>query len=130
MAVAVAVAVKRQLTTITTYNIHPATMIQGIPITHFLIVSTLVFFIGIFGFLTRRNLITMLMSIELILNSVNINFVVFNRYLYPDQLQGHFFALFIIAIAAAEASVAIALIINIYRRYTSIEVDNVDEMKH
>jgi len=87
------------------------------------------FFIGIYGFLTRRNLITVLMSVELILNSVNINFVVFNRYLYPDQLQGHFFALFIIAIAAAEASVAIALIINIYRRFTSIEVDNVDEMK-
>jgi NADH-quinone oxidoreductase subunit K len=70
------------------------------------------------------------MSIELILNSVNINFVVFNRYLYPDQLQGQFFALFIVAIAAAEASVAIALIINIYRRFTSIEVDNVDEMKY
>jgi NADH:ubiquinone oxidoreductase subunit K len=105
-------------------------MIAGIPITHFLIVSTLVFFIGIYGFLTRRNLITMLMSIELILNSVNINFVVFNRYLYPDQLQGHFFALFIVAIAAAEASVAIALIINIYRRFTSIEVEDVDEMKY
>ena len=59
-----------------------------IPITHFLVVSTLMFFIGIYGFLTRRNLITLLMSIELILNSVNINFVVFNRYLYPDQLQG------------------------------------------
>jgi len=88
------------------------------------------FFIGIYGFLTRRNLITLLMSIELILNSVNINFVVFNRYLYPDQLQGQFFAMFIIAIAAAEASVAIALIINIYRRFTSIEVDDVDEMKH
>ena len=101
-----------------------------IPITHFLVVSTLMFFIGIYGFLTRRNLITVLMSIELILNSVNINFVVFNRYLYPDQLHGHFFALFIIAIAAAEASVAIALIINIYRRFTSIEVDNVDEMKY
>ncbi len=85
------------------------------------------FFIGIYGFLTRRNLITLLMSIELILNSVNINFVIFNRYLYPDQLQGQFFALFIVAIAAAEASVAIALIINIYRRFTSIEVDNVDE---
>jgi NADH-quinone oxidoreductase subunit K len=99
-------------------------------ITHFLVVSTLMFFIGIYGFLTRRNLITLLMSIELILNSVNINFVVFNRYLYPDQLQGQFFAMFIIAIAAAEASVAIALIINIYRRFTSIEVDNVDEMKH
>jgi NADH:ubiquinone oxidoreductase subunit K len=101
-----------------------------IPITHFLVVSTLMFFIGIYGFLTRRNLITVLMSIELILNSVNINFVVFNRYLYPDQLQGQFFALFIVAIAAAEASVAIALIINIYRRFTSIEVDNVDEMKY
>ena len=101
-----------------------------IPITHFLVVSTLMFFIGIYGFLTRRNLITLLMSIELILNAVNINFVVFNRYLYPDQLQGQFFALFIVAIAAAEASVAIALIINIYRRFTSIEVDDVDEMKN
>jgi len=105
-------------------------MIAGIPITHFLVVSTLMFFIGIYGFLTRRNLITILMSVELILNSVNINFVVFNRYLYPDQLQGQFFALFIVAIAAAEASVAIALIINIYRRFTSIEVGDVGEMKH
>ncbi len=105
-------------------------MITNIPITHFLIVTTLMFFTGIYGFLTRRNLITLLMSIELILNSVNINFVVFNRYLYPDQLQGQFFAMFIIAIAAAEAAVAIALIINIYRRFTSIEVDDVDEMKY
>ena len=105
-------------------------MIQGIPITHFLVVSTLMFFIGIYGFLTRRNLITMLMSVELLLNSVNINFVVFNRYLYPDQMQGHFFTLFIIAVAAAEASVAIALIINIYRKYTSINADDVDKMKY
>ena len=101
-----------------------------VPITNFLIVSTLMFFIGIYVFLTRRNLITLLMSIELILNSVNINFVIFNRYLYPNQLQGQFFALFIVAIAAAEASVAIALIINIYRRFTSIEVEDVDEMKY
>jgi NADH:ubiquinone oxidoreductase subunit K len=56
--------------------------------------------------------------------------VVFNRYLYPNQLQGQFYAMFIIAIAAAEASVAIALIINIYRRFTSIEVGDVDEMKY
>lgn len=105
-------------------------MIHGIPITHFLIVSTLVFFIGIYGFLTRRNLITMLMSVELILNSVNINFVIFNRYLFPDKLQGHFFAIFIVAIAAAEASVAIALIINIYRKYTSIESDAMNKMKY
>ena len=61
------------------------------PLTHFLIVSTLMFFIGIYGFLTRRNLITMLMSIELILNSVNINFVVFNRYLISRSAAGTFF---------------------------------------
>jgi len=104
-------------------------MIQGIPIYHFLVVSTIMFFVGVCGFIIRRNLITMLMSIELILNSVNINFVVFNRYLYPDQLQGHFFTLFIVGVAATEAAVAIALIINIYRRFSNIEVENVSEMK-
>ena len=104
-------------------------MIQGIPIEHFLIVSTIMFFIGVCGFIIRRNLITMLMAIELILNSVNINFVVFNRYLYPDQLQGHFFSLFIVGIAAAEASVAIALIINIYRKLQNIDVENVNELR-
>jgi NADH-quinone oxidoreductase subunit K len=104
-------------------------MTGSIPIQYFLIISTLMFFIGIYGFLTRKNLITMLMSIELILNSVNINFVVFNKYLYPQNLQGHFFSLIIIAIAAAEAAVAIAIIINIYRNFRSIDVDNVDEMK-
>jgi NADH:ubiquinone oxidoreductase subunit K len=105
-------------------------MLSHIPIQYFLIVSTLMFFTGVAGFIIRRNMVTILMSVELILNSVNINFVVFNRYLFPDQLQGHFFALFIIAIAAAEASVAIALIINIYRRFNSIEVENVSEMKY
>ncbi len=87
------------------------------------------FFIGIYGFLTRKNLITILMSVELILNSVNINFVAFNRFLYPDQLQGHFFSLFIIAVAAAEAAVAIAIIISVYRRFTNIDVERVDSMK-
>ncbi len=101
-----------------------------IPLTYFLIVSTLMFFIGVAGFIIRRNLITILMSVELMLNSVNINFVAINRYLYPDQMQGHFFSLFIVAIAAAEASVAIALIINIYRRFNSIEVTEVNEMKY
>lgn len=105
-------------------------MISNIPIHYFLVVSTIMFFIGIYGFLTRRNLITMLMSIELILNSVNINFVVFNRYLYPDGLQGHFFSLFVIAVAACEAAVAIAIIINIYRRFSTINVEDVSEMKY
>jgi NADH:ubiquinone oxidoreductase subunit K len=105
-------------------------MIEGIPIQHFLIVSTLMFFIGICGFIIRRNLITILMAVELILNSVNINFVIFNRYLYPDQLQGHFFAIFVVGIAAAEASVAIALIINIYRKLKNIDVENVNELRY
>ena len=104
-------------------------MTAGIPLSYFLIVSTLMFFIGIYGFLTRKNLITILMSVELKLNSVNINFVAFNRFLYPDQLQGHFFTLFVIAVAAAEAAVAIAIIISVYRRFTNIDVERVDSMK-
>ncbi|MHC1706053.1 MAG: NADH-quinone oxidoreductase subunit NuoK [Bacteroidales bacterium] len=105
-------------------------MLYGIPLEYFLILSTLMFFVGVYGFLTRRNLITMLMSIELILNSVNINFVAFNRYLFPDKLEGHFFSLIVIAVAAAEAAVAIAIIINIYRHFTNINVENVHEMKY
>jgi NADH-quinone oxidoreductase subunit K len=70
------------------------------------------------------------MSVELILNSVNINFVAVNRYLYPNNLHGHFFTIFIIAIAASEAAVAIAIIINIYRKFSSINVENVSSMKN
>jgi NADH-quinone oxidoreductase subunit K len=87
------------------------------------------FFIGIYGFLVRKNLITMLMSLELILNSVNINFMAFNKLLYPQHLEGMFFAVFVIAVAAAEASVAIAIIINIYRRLVNIDVESIDHMK-
>ena len=88
------------------------------------------FFAGVYGFLTRRNLITVLMSVELMLNAVNINFIAFNRYLFPHKLEGMFFTLFIIAVAAAEAAVAIAIIINIYRRFATINVEDVHEMKH
>ena len=105
-------------------------MNEGIPLNYFIILATIMFFIGIYGFLTRKNLITILMSVELILNSVNINFVAFNKYLYPERLQGHFFTLFIIAVAAAEAAVAIAIIINIYRNFKSINVEDADEMKY
>jgi NADH:ubiquinone oxidoreductase subunit K len=105
-------------------------MYQGVPVTYFLLVSSVMFFVGIFGFIIRKNLITMLMSIELILNAVNLSFVAFNRYLYPENLQGHFFSIIIVAIAAAEASVAIALIINIYRKFASIDADNANEMKY
>ena len=87
------------------------------------------FFIGVFGFLTRRNLITMLMSIELVLNSVNINFIAFNKYVWPNKLDGLFFSIFVIAIAAAEAAVAIAIIINLYRTHQSIDVENAEDLK-
>lgn len=105
-------------------------MNSGIPLQFFLILATIMFFIGVYGFLTRRNLITILMSLELILNSVNINFMAFNRYLFPHKMEGMFFSLFIIAVAASEAAVAIAIIINIYRRFTTINVEDVNEMKY
>ena len=100
------------------------------PLTHILFLSTGLFFIGMYGLFTRRNMITMLMSIELILNSVNINFVAFNKYLYPDKLDGIFFTIFIITIAAAEAAVAIAIIINLYRSHKSIDVEAAAELKY
>lgn len=105
-------------------------MIVDIPLTHILFVSAGLFFIGAYGFLTRRNMITMLMSVELMLNAVNINFIAFNKYLYASQLDGLFFSIFIITIAAAEAAVAIAIIINLYRSHKSIDVDETSEMKY
>ncbi len=102
---------------------------NSVPLEHILFVSTALFFIGMYGLFTRRNLIAILMSIELILNSVNINFVAFNKYLYPTQLDGVFFAIFIITIASAEAAVAIAIIINLYRSHQSIDVDDAAELK-
>lgn len=101
-----------------------------VPLAHILFVSTALFFTGMYGLFTRRNMISMLMAVELILNSVNINFVAFNKYLYPDKLDGVFFTLFIITIAAAEAAVAIAIIINLYRSHRSIDVEEATEMKY
>ena len=100
-----------------------------VPLLHVLILSSALFFLGVYGFFSRRNLITMLMSVELILNSVNINFVAFNKYLFPHQLEGVFFTLFIITIAAAEVSIAIAIIINLYRRFNTIDIDDTNTMK-
>lgn len=105
-------------------------MMEHVPIAHVLVVTSTMFFIGVYGFLTRRNLVTMFIGVELMLNAVNINFVIYDRYLYPGQIEGHFFALFIIAIAAAEAAVAIAIFINLYRNIRSIDVEEVDKMKY
>jgi NADH-quinone oxidoreductase subunit K len=100
-----------------------------IPLSHILLLSTALFFIGMYGLFTRRNMITMLMSIELMLNSVNINFIAFNKYLFPGKLDGVFFTIFIITVAAAEVAVAIAIIINLYRSHQSIDVEDATELK-
>ena len=96
---------------------------------HYLVVSSIMFFAGIYWFIARKNLLAVLISIELILNSVEINFSVFNRYLYPEHLEGMFFSLFGIAISAAETAVAIAIIINIYRNVQNIDVRHIDTLK-
>ena len=101
-----------------------------IPLDYVLVLGAVVFFVGLLGVLIRRNLISMLMGIELMLNAVNINFVAFNHYLFPQRLEGHFFALIVMAIAASEAAIAIALIINIYRQFGTVSVDDVDELKY
>jgi len=105
-------------------------MIQGISIYEILTLTTVIFFIGVYGFLTRKNLITMLLSIELILNASAINFVVINTYLFPGNLQGVFFSVFIVAVAAAETALAVAIIINLYKLITSVEVEDTETMKY
>ena len=96
---------------------------------YYLVISRIMLLAGIYGFITRRNLLAVLISIELILNSVDINFAVFNRYLFPEQLEGFFFTLFAIGVSACETAVAIAIIINIYRNIRNIQVKNLNELK-
>ena len=105
-------------------------MIQGVSVYEILILSTIIFFIGAYGFFTRRNLIAMLMAVELILNSAALNFMLINKYLFPGHLDGAIFSLFIIAIAAAETALALAIIINLYRLVVSVKTDDLETMKY
>ncbi len=105
-------------------------MIEGISIYEILTLTTIIFFIGVFGFITRKNLISILISVELILNASVVNFVIINKYLFPDVLQGVYFSIFIIAVAAAETALAISIIINLYRQISSVEVEDIEIMKH
>ena len=100
-----------------------------VPVQCFFVLSAILFFIGVFGFITRRNLIAMLISVELVLNAVDINFAAFNRLLYPGEMEGFFFTLFSIGVSAAETAVAIAIIINVYRHFHSDRVDSIENMK-
>ncbi len=104
-------------------------MIAGISIYEILTLTSILFFIGVYGFITRKNLISILISLELILNASAINFVVLNKYLFPENLQGVFFSIFIIAVAAAETALAVAIIINLYRQISSVEVEDTEIMK-
>ena len=96
---------------------------------YYIIPSLIMFCCGVYGFITRRNMIAILISLELMLNAVDINFVVFNRFLFPGQMEGMFFTLFAIAIAAAETALAIAIIINLFRVAKNIDVEDVNDMK-
>lgn len=93
---------------------------------HFLILGACLFAIGIFGVLSRRNIVGILMSIELLFNAVGINFVAFNRYLHPEALWGQGFTLFVIALAAAEAVVGLALVLAIYRGTKTVLVERMN----
>lgn len=96
---------------------------------YYLIPALIMFCCGVYGFITRRNMIAMLISLELMLNAVDINFVVFNRYLYPEHMEGMFFTLFAIAMAAAETALAIAIIINVFRKIKNVDVEDLTKLK-
>ncbi len=95
----------------------------------YLVPSLVMFGCGVYGFLTRKNMIAIMISLELMLNSVDINFVVFNRYLFPDQMDGMFFTLFAIGIAAAETALALAIIINVFRVVRKVDINELTKLK-
>ena len=101
-----------------------------VPVECYFVLSALLFFIGVYGFVTRRNLIAMLISIELVLNAVDINFAAFNRLLFPGEFEGFFMTLFSMGVSAAESAVAIAIIINVYRNFHSDQVNSIQNMKN
>ena len=95
----------------------------------YLIISTILFSLGIYGVMTRRNAVAILMGIELILNSANLNFVAFNRFSGMERLEGQVFSIFVIVLAAAEAAIALAIIINLYKNLNTVDVDEADILK-
>ncbi len=96
---------------------------------HYLSLSAILFSIGFYGVITRRNAIAILMSLELMFNAVNINLVAFNRFVTPTEFIGQIFAIFVIVVAAAEATVGLAIVILIHRNWRSIDADRVNLMK-
>jgi NADH-quinone oxidoreductase subunit K len=100
-----------------------------IPLSWWLIVAAALFSIGIYGVLSRKNAIGILMGVELVLNAVNINLVAFWRYITPNDVSGQIFAIIVITVAAAEAAVGLALVISVYRRRHSAIVEELDLLR-
>ena len=100
-----------------------------IPLSWYLAVAAILFVIGFYGVLSRRNAIAILMGIELMLNAVNLNLVAFWRYTQPDQVAGQVFAIIVITVAAAEAAVGLALFIALYRQRGSVHIDEIDLLR-
>ncbi len=96
---------------------------------HYLIIAAILFVIGLYGALTRRNAVIILMCIELMLNAVNITMVAFSRYVVPELLTGQVFAIFIMVVAAAEVAVGLAIILAIYRGLVSIDTKDINLLK-
>lgn len=95
----------------------------------YLVPALIMFVCGVYGFITRKNLVAILISLELMLNGVDLNFIVFNRFLYPDNNEGMFFTLFAIGIAAAETAIAIAIIVNIFRSIGNTDITEINKMR-
>ncbi|MFO7167043.1 MAG: NADH-quinone oxidoreductase subunit NuoK [Chloroflexota bacterium] len=104
-------------------------IVEAVPLSWVLVLAAGLFCIGLFGALSRRNTVGILLGIELMLNAVNINLVAFWRYIEPNVVAGPIFALFVIAVAAAEAAVGLAMIIAIYRARRTINADEVDSLR-
>jgi NADH-quinone oxidoreductase subunit K len=103
-------------------------MSAGVPISWYLILSAVLFALGIAGFLLRRNIITVFMSIELMLNAVNLSFITFSYQL--KQVNGHIFSFFVMVVAAAEAAVGLAIILTVFKNRSTLNIDDVSSMKN
>ena len=101
---------------------------SAVPISYFLTLSAILFALGVAGFLFRRNIITVFMSIELMLNAVNLTFITFSYQL--KQVDGHLFAFFVMVVAAAEAAVGLAIILTVFKNRSTLNVDDVNSMKN
>lgn len=101
---------------------------MSVGLTEFLVVSAILFALGFIAVITRKNAIMVLMGLELILNSANINFIAFSRF-GGMNMEGHIAAIFVIILAAAEAAIALAIVLNIYQNYNHVNVDEIDSLK-